>query len=316
MDNGFNYSLNYFYHNSANPSINLSWVDANTGRQLQTQLARANAGTGWVPDTTSDLTREQAYAASMSGETVSVLVHDGASTPTYYGAYDPTDPVGATLGAGAPNLRFTETADRVHSLGGSFDFAVDSLDVPLVVRGEFLYDKDEKQAVVDKYLLGIGDLTGALTMQDADYFKYVIGADITVMTNLLISTQFIQFINLDYVDQSQTCANGADCSRYTGDLATLNLSNGMQKAEEYKNFVSVFLSKPIGEDQLGRWNNITIWEKGGGWWNRLDAEYSVTDQFIVSGEWNHYFGDENTTFGQLENSSNLQVGFKYIFEDY
>ena len=146
------------------------------------------------------------------------------------------------------------------------------------------------------------------------------------MTNLLVSAQFIQFINLDYVNSSATCAtqsgtqgsttNTFDCSTYTGDPATLHLTNGLQRGWETKEWVSLFFSKPIGEDQLGRWNNITIWEEGGGFWNRLDAEYSVTDQFIVSGEWNHYWGDENTTFGQLENSSNVQVGFKYIFEDY
>ena len=48
--------------------------------------------------------------------------------------------------------------------------------------------------------------------------------------------------------------------------------------------------KTNGEDQLGRWNNITIWEEGNGWWNRLDAEYSVTDQFIVNAEWNQIGG--------------------------
>ena len=44
---------------------------------------------------------------------------------------------------------------------------------------------------------------------------------------------------------------------------------------ETKEFVSLFLSKPIGEDQLGRWNNIIMWEEGDGWWNRLNAD-SVT----------------------------------------
>lgn len=311
-DSGINYSFNYFYHYSANPEINLSWVDSN-GNELDVQRARGTAGGGFVPDPSTDLTRDQAIAASQAGDTVTILVKDKANN--YYGTFDPTL-FNGTLGMGAPTLRFTETANRVHSLGGSFDMAVDSLDVPLILRGEFLYDKDEKQAVVDRYLLGIGDLTNALTMQDADYFKYVIGADVTVMTNLLVSTQFIQFINLDYVDQDATCTNGADCSRYTGDFSTLHLSNGMKQAEEYKEFVSIFLSKPIGEDQLGRWNNIFIWEEGGGYWNRLDAEYSVSDQFIVSAEWNNYWGDEDTTFGQLDKSSNVQVGFKYIFEDY
>lgn len=315
LDNGFNFSLNYFYHNSANPEINLDWVDPNTGEKLTVQRATATQGlAGSVPDINTNLSRNDSYNASLAGTTSTILVKNSAGD--YYGAFNPADPTGATFGLGAPNLRFTETANRVHSLGGSFDFAVDSLDVPLVIRGEVLYDKDEKQAVVDKYLLGIGDLTNALTMQDADMFKYVIGADVTVMTNLLISGQFIQFWNLDYIDQKATCTNGADCSRYTGDFSTLNLSNGMNQAEENKEFYSLFLSKPIGEEQLGRWNNIFIYEENGGYWNRLDADYSVTDNFIVSAAWNNYWGDRDTTFGQLKEASSVQVGFKYIFDEY
>ena len=30
-------------------------------------------------------------------------------------------------------------------------------------------------------------------------------------------------------------------------------------------------------------------------------------------EWNSYWGDEDTTFGQFDKSSNLQLGFKFIF---
>jgi hypothetical protein len=54
-------------------------------------------------------------------------------------------------------------------------------------------------------------------------------------------------------------------------------------------------------------------EDGGGYWNRLDAEFSIDDDTQVTLEMNHYFGDENTQFGQLSASSNIQVGFKYSF---
>ncbi|MCB1798285.1 MAG: RNA polymerase-associated protein rapA, partial [Gammaproteobacteria bacterium] len=179
-------------------------------------------------------------------------------------------------------------------------------------------DKGERQPVVDKYLLSIGDLTNALKMEEADYFKYVLGADVTIFTNLLVSAQFIQFRNLDYVDQPDTCGTQGgrtmDCSRYTADFATLHLTNGLNRAEKNKEFYSLFLSKPIGESQLGRVNNIIIYEEGGGYWDRIDAEYSLTDQWILTGELNLYWGDENTTFGQFENSSNIQVGMKYIIE--
>ena len=54
-------------------------------------------------------------------------------------------------------------------------------------------------------------------------------------------------------------------------------------------------------------------EDGGGKWNRLDAEFSINDDTQATVEWNKYFGDENTQFGQLAKSSNVQVGVKYSF---
>jgi hypothetical protein len=314
-DGGLNYSVNYFYHYSANPTINMSWHDPNTGKELTVQ--RAAAGAGGMPDVTSDLSRDQAFRSTQAGAPVTILAHDGTKS-TYYGAFDPRF-MNGTPGAGAPTLRFTETTHRIHSIGTSFDYAMNLGDVPLVLRGEFLYDKDDRQPVIDRYLLSIGDLSNALKMEKADYFKYVIGADITVFTNLLVSGQFIQFRNLDYVDKSATCTsafttNSINCSRYTGDFATLSLDNGMAKAQENKEFYSLFFSKPFGESQLGRWNNITIYEEGGGWWNRFDLEYSFTDRFVATGELNLYWGEEDTTFGQFENSSNVQVGMKYIID--
>jgi hypothetical protein len=188
----------------------------------------------------------------------------------------------------------------------------------VVIRGELIYDMGERQAVVDKRLLGIGDLTNSITMEDMDKFSYVIGLDLTLFTNMMVSGQFIQMINLDFVDDSRTCTTQTgiryDCSRYTGDFATLHLTNSLNKGWEYKEYYSLFFSKPFGESQLGRWNNMTMYEDGGGWWNRFDVEYSFTDELIGSAELNLYWGDENTTFGQFEESSNVQVGLKYLWE--
>lgn len=321
-DSGINYSLNYFYHYDSNPHINLSYHDAVTNEKLTTELRAAAAAAGGLP-TGAVIDRSavsNAWSNADANTHVSVLLKNSAGQ--YYGAVNPTTggTNDATHAGNGVKLRFTETQNRIHSLGASFDMAVDSFDVPLVIRGEFLYDQDVMQPVVDKRLLAIGDLEGALVSEETDFFKYVLGADITVMTNLLVSAQFIQFINLDFVDTSRTCTtqfgSTFDCSRYTADPTTMSISNSLQKGYETKEWVSLFLSKPIGEEQLGRWNNITIWEEGGGWWNRLDAEYSLSDSFIVNAEWNHYWGDDNTTFGQLENSSNVQVGFKYIFGGY
>jgi len=321
LENGLNFSLNYFWHYSANPDINLSWHDAKSGEELQ--VLRAPQTMSGLPDT--DPAHSLSAAAVPTAVTTDVYGNATNSTTILLRNkagqfYGPIDPATGSFNTN-PNsavLRFNETLHRVHSIGGSFDYAMDVSDFPVVLRGEFLYDHNDRQPVVDKKLLAIGDLTNSLKMEEADYFKYVLGVDVTVLTNMLASFQFIQFINLDFVDQNRNCTTQFgvtyNCSRYTADFPTLHLSNGLRQGYEYKEFYSFFLSKPFGESQLGRWNNIIIYEEGGGFWDRLDAEYSFTDQFIMTGEINMYWGNDNTTFGQFEKSSNVQVGFKYILE--
>jgi len=322
---GLNFSLNYFYHYDANPAVDLSWHDAVTGQQLVTELR--SRGTVLDPATGAALadgalvTRDNAPGAiDPFGTNTATLLLRNPVTNQYYGASNP-DLVGALgsngLSANAAKLRFTEHYQRVHSIGASFDYALDTAFAPIVLRGEILYDKDTLQPVVDKRLLALGDLEGALRTEKQDMLKYVLGAEVNVLTNLLISGQFIQFINLDYENTRRTCTTQTginfDCSRYTADPATLHLSNGLARGQEVDNFFSLFLSKPFGPSQEHRWNNITIYEEGGGWWNRFDVEYSFKDELLGSFEWNQYWGDKDTTFGQFQKSSNLQVGLKYLF---
>ena len=49
----------------------------------------------------------------------------------------------------------------------------------------------------------------------------------------------------------------------------------MNEAEENKEFVSLYFTKPFGTEQQGRWGNITIFEDTGGYWNRFDVEYGL-----------------------------------------
>ena len=65
----------------------------------------------------------------------------------------------------------------------------------------------------------------------------------------MISAQFIQDSNLDFVDNGQT-------NRIQADYATMHLSNGFNKAIKDKNFYSLFFSKPFGASGEHRWNNI------------------------------------------------------------
>ena len=108
--------------------------------------------------------------------------------------------------------------------------------------------------------------------------------------------------------------NAANCGVYTADFAAMHMSNGFKKAEENKEFYSLFFSKPFGASGEGRWNNILMLEEGGGRWNRFDIEYSMTDSLIGSLEFNNYWGDKDTQFGQLENASNIQFGLKYLLQ--
>ena len=339
-EDGLNFSFNFFRHDDANPYIDMDWVSA-AGEVLTVELRQGGDPATGMPlggsvvaraDVEKDLMSYQACVtaggcaaqpagmqAYMYGNAVNattVMLKDSAGN--YYGAQDPTGGA-AYVGSGvAPIFRMTEKSNTINSFGASLDTAVETESMgSVVLRGEFLYNQDEMTPVVNKKLLAIGDLTGALSMKKADIAKYVLGADVTVMTNMMVSGQFIQFRNLDYVDNNCTgttqMGSSYDCSEYTADMATMHLTNGLNKAEKNKEFYSLFFSKPFGGEQQHRWNNILMLEENGGRWNRFDVEYSFNDEFIGTAEMNKYWGDANTQFGQLEASSNLQLGLKYIF---
>ena len=354
LPSGLNYSLNYLNHYDANPYIDLSWNDVSSGEKLNVTYVEGGSGTTGLPVTTigdgtgtiegtvisaadiktSITSRTQAQALAIDTanynndgamvpylqgaalDAVTVLLSD--SEGHYYGAKNWTTAGTANTAYNDVELRFTEKLNRINSIGGSFDTAVETEKLgAVVVRGEVLFNKDEMKPVIDKKVLAIGDLAGALTMKKSDTLKFVLGADITVLTNMMVSAQIIQLRDLDYIDENLTCTSqlGAtyDCSKYTGDMATLHMSNGLNKAEENKEFYSLFFSKPFGASGEHRWNNIFMFEENGGKWNRLDAEFSIDDDTQATVEYNKYWGDENTQFGQLEKSSNVQVGVKYSF---
>jgi hypothetical protein len=293
--NGVNYSLNGSYNYDKNPIINLSWRN-DAGQELTTYEANVQGAA---------LTKTlQLYDATNSLATALVATAAGtAVVPTA----DLTIANGFYGGAAGQwaTLRFSQEVKRVMNLGGSFDMAIETAELgPVVIRGEALYTKGAYSPVIDKTKLGYGDLVGALEMVKGDRMKFVLGADITALTNMMISAQFIQDSDLDFVD-------GTD--RYTADYATMHMTNGFNKATKDKNFYSLFFSKPFGASGEHRWNNITMYEENGGKWNRLDAEFSIDDDTQATVEYNKYWGNENTQFGQLAASSNIQVGVKYSF---
>ncbi len=336
-DGGVNYSFNYLYHMDSNPTVNMQWRDSVTGEVLTVQrVTQAQTPQGFIPDVSSNVSEANvpnSFTAVDNGApgpdtpgdgqasgTVTVLLHNAQNQ--YYGLA----PVpGVTMATNRPELVFVESLERVNSLGASFDMTIDGLGIPTVLRGEFLLSTDVHVPVVDRRLLAIGDLANALKTEPTDFFKYVLGIDFTVMTNMLVSTQLIQMVNLDFVDQARTCTTqdlsgvggnpgtNFDCSKYTADPSTIHMSNGLQKGDEIETFVSIFLSKPFGSDVQHRWNNILIYENDGGFWNRFDVEYSVNNDLIALVELNSYWGEENTMFGQFKDSSNLQLGLKYLF---
>jgi len=316
-DEGLNWSVNYFYHYDANPYVDLSWHETGNSKGELTPTY-TNLALGGTSGALFDYQGDSVIQTNNNAATTTVTLNDSnGNAVANKGRGDGTDN-GASTGD-VVQLLFTEKLNRIHSLGGALDYAIDTETVPVVLRGEFLYDKDVKTPVIDRAALNIGDLTMALKNEDADFFKYVIGADVTVMTNLMLSGQFIQYRNLDYIDETGRAptrdgvTSNVTGARYTGDMATLHLSNGLNKAEENKEFYSFFMSKPFGNEQQHRWNNIFMYEENGGKWNRLDVEYSFNDEIIGTAEYNKYWGDANTQFGQMEKSSNFQLGLKYIF---
>jgi len=279
---GTNYSMNFSNSYDKNPVIDLSW--RNDAGEVLTQT-------------------EVAAPLTMAG------------APVIEGTYiQLTDSAGMPYGGGASAammsdrsaiLTFEQSVRKVKNIGGSFDTSFNNPALgPVVVRGEALYTKDGAQPVMDISKLSNGDLVGALSMQDADRLKFVLGMDITVLTNMLISGQYITDRNLDHKD------NG---SEYTTDYATMHLSNGFNKGVEDKQFYSLFFSKPFGDSGEHRWNNIYMHEEGDGNWNRLDVSWGLSDDIEGTFELNNYWGERNTQFGQLKGSSNIQTGLKYSF---
>jgi len=290
--NGVNYSVNYLYGRDPNPYVDFHW-EMDDGTRLYE-----------VEDSGSNEMVRLCKTTNCGGGTVAAGTGD-------VGKY-------ATGDTEYANAVFTEKHQNIHNLGGSFDMAIETSELgPVVLRGEALYQKDvvstvivRKDNVTNAKGLSKGFFDSAFTNQKGDFFKYVLGADITALTNMMISAQYIQVRNLDYVN---TGNKDATTWKYTADTAVMSLDNNMQAGVENKEFYSLFFSKPFGASGEHRWNNILMLEEGGGKWNRLDAEFSIDDDTQATVEWNEYFGDSNTQFGQLNKSSNIQVGFKYSF---
>jgi len=274
---GLNYSMNIIHGNDTNPYIDTYWTSSVDGAVL-TETAQNN------------------------GTYTSVDLGDGATVGDATGEY--------------AIFNMVEKLNKITQIGGSFDTAIETATLgPVVLRGEALYQKDVMSPVVtriasDNVDLNHGFLVSSLKMVKGDRFKFVLGADMTALTNMMVSVQFIQDSNLDYVDVG---SSGGSNWKYTADQATMHLTNNLNKATKDKNFYSIFLSKPFGASGEHRWNNILMLEENGGKWNRLDAEFSIDDDTQATVEYNKYWGNENTQFGQLAASSNIQVGVKYSF---
>jgi len=296
--NGLNYSINYSYNYDPNPVLKMSWRDPNGN-----EISPTRSASFLTVDTDNDNVADAVKSAYLYFDTAAVSSAAGTNA----------------------TLRMTQTMERAHNIGGSLDFAIDTENLgPVVIRAEGVYQKDVYSPIVDRGKLAIGDLVGALQMKKGNKFKYVLGADFNVLTDMMVSGQFIQERNLDFKDENidfdgtacttNNSSNAANCGVYTADFAAMHMSNGFKKAEENKEFYSVFFSKPFGASGQGRWNNILMLEEGGGRWNRFDIEYSMTDSLIGSLEFNNYWGDKNTQFGQLDKASNIQVGLKYLLQ--
>lgn len=294
-DGGLNYTFNYYYHYDNNPVIDVDWEGANgeaLTAQANTQAFDQNGLPVGAPGA-----GDQAYETT----TMSLQKSDGTA---YNYAVD-----------GPATMVFVETQNKINTLGMSFDYAIDNDFAPVIVRGEFVYDHDVKQPVVDLGKLAYGDIDGAFKNEKADFFNYVIGLDVTVLTNLFVSFQFMDKWNLDYQDSTnQYAGNSRSYERFTANSASMSMGNGFRKAEEHQIMYTLFLSKPFLESDVLRVNNLFLLEnEDGGFWNRFDFEYTWSDDILLSAAWNQYGGDKYGVFGQFEDMSNVQGSVKFIF---
>ena len=285
--NGMNWQTAYAYGYDRNPIINLRWKNQN-GETLTVNTADNNTLSLSGPN-------NEAYGGAAQQAALDAL---------YLAVVDPTDAeVQAAIDSKAAILEFEETTTRIHSLGGAFDMAIETGALgTMVLRGEGLYQKDTHQPRVDFEKLSRGDLANSLVMAEVDKFKFVVGFDFTFLTNMFSSLQIIRDINLDYNEDD-------------ADFATMMLTNGFNTdgAVKYKEYYSLYFSKPFGESGQHRWNNMTMYEGGDGWWNWFTVGFGMTDEIEATFELNHYWGNPNTAFGQHQKSNNVQVGFKYNF---
>jgi len=294
---GMNYSVNAIRGNDTNPYVEMNWEKAD-GTPLYENLVNVAGNFNGGVDIASVI-----LSTATSGDTTNDV---GGNFTTG----------SSTAASERANLKMTEKLNEITQIGGSFDTAIETAEFgPVVLRGEALYQKGVMSPVITRKDstgrdLDHGFMVSSVKMEKGDRFKYVLGADITAMTNMMVSVQFIQDMNLDYVDVGNSSATNW---KYTADMATMHLTNNLNKGEKNKEFYSLFMSKPFGASGEHRWNNIFMFEENGGKWNRLDAEFSIDDDTQVTAEYNKYWGDANTQFGQLEKSSNVQVGFKYSF---
>lgn len=182
-DIGLNYTLNYYYHYDNNPVIDVSWEGSN-GAALT-----ANR-------TVSDFAANGAPVAPNTGayQTSTMNLLNANGTAYNYSV------------SGPATMVFTEKQNRINTFGTSFDYAIDNSFAPVILRSEIVYDKDTLQPVVDLGKLAYGDLAGAFTNERADFLNYVVGLDVTVMTNLFVSVQFMDKWNLDYKDEKVSYA--------------------------------------------------------------------------------------------------------------
>jgi len=307
-EDGMNWQVAYAYGFDRNPIIEMNWKNTN-GDYLTVGYEDSNgdkytSDTCPVEDCTLTIYDSEGGVYGGAAQDAAVLALGDDAT---------SDEIQTAIDSKSAILEFAQETTRIHSLGGAFDMAIETGDIlgTMVLRGEGIYQKGVHQPTVHFDKLGYGDLASSLEMREIDRFKFVIGFDFTFLTNMFSSLQIIRDINLD----SMYCAPGTVKVTCDADFATMMLSNGFNTdgAVEFKEYYSLYFSKPFGVSGQHRWNNMTMYEGGDGWWNWFTVGFGMTDDIEATFELNHYWGNPNTAFGQHQKSNNVQVGIKYNF---
>lgn len=139
------------------------------------------------------------------------------------------------------------------------------------------------------------DDSGSAPLLPNSQTRYLVGYEREVMPNLTLGLQYYAEHTEDY------------------DALLAGLAPGAREPEETRHMITTRITK-LAYNQNLTLSLFNFWspnEEDG--YTRAKASYKVTDDWLVEGGLNVFYGDEPTFFGQFQDNTNLYVGLRRSF---